>query len=71
MMDLHVRLRGVFFTEEGWPVVSPQRYTGSKSRKFSDIDLLRMGSVTGARNHCMNADWKPDRFFWGESELEE
>ena len=37
MMDLH--LRQVFFTPDGWPVVSPERYTGSASRKFSAADM--------------------------------
>jgi arabinan endo-1,5-alpha-L-arabinosidase len=37
MMDLHVR--EVFFTESGWPVVSPERYTGSESRTFTPADL--------------------------------
>ena len=38
MMDLH--LRQVFFTSDGWPVVSPERYTGSASRKFSAADIV-------------------------------
>jgi arabinan endo-1,5-alpha-L-arabinosidase len=38
MMDLHVR--DVFFTPDGWPVVSPERYTGSKTRHFDDKDLV-------------------------------
>jgi arabinan endo-1,5-alpha-L-arabinosidase len=38
MMDLH--LREVFFTENGWPVVSPERYTGSEPRTFNNADLV-------------------------------
>jgi arabinan endo-1,5-alpha-L-arabinosidase len=37
MMDLHVR--EVFFTEDGWPVVSPERYAGSEPRSFNPVDL--------------------------------
>ena len=37
MMVLHVRQ--LFFTEEGWPVVSPERYAGSKPCKFRPADL--------------------------------
>jgi arabinan endo-1,5-alpha-L-arabinosidase len=37
MMDLHVRQ--VFFTPDGWPVVSPERYTGSQPRHFNPADL--------------------------------
>ena len=38
MMDLHVRQ--VFFTKDGWPVVSPERYAGSNPREFSAADLV-------------------------------
>jgi arabinan endo-1,5-alpha-L-arabinosidase len=37
MMDLHVRQ--VFFTENGWPVVSPERYAGSEPRTFNAPDM--------------------------------
>ena len=36
-MVLH--LRQLFFTPDGWPVVSPERYAGTPSRKFSQRDL--------------------------------
>lgn len=38
MMDLHIR--EVFWTEDGWPVVSPQRYAGDFQRAVSERDLL-------------------------------
>ncbi|MCM1503921.1 MAG: arabinan endo-1,5-alpha-L-arabinosidase [Muribaculum sp.] len=37
MMDLH--LRQIFFTPDGWPVVSPERYTATAERKFASADL--------------------------------
>lgn len=37
MMDLHVRQ--VFFTPDGWPVVSPERYAGNPARRFKRKDL--------------------------------
>jgi arabinan endo-1,5-alpha-L-arabinosidase len=37
MMVLHTRQ--VFFTPEGWPVVSPERYAGSKPHRFEKEDL--------------------------------
>lgn len=37
MLDLHVR--EIFFTPDGWPVVSPERYAGTPSRKFFDKDM--------------------------------
>lgn len=38
LMVLHVRQ--LFFTPEGWPVVSPERYAGTPSRKFRKSDLV-------------------------------
>lgn len=67
MMDLHVRQ--VFFTEEGWPVVSPQRYTGSKSRKFSDIDLLGEWEVLRLREPLYERRLEAGQILWGEGEL--
>lgn len=37
MMDLH--LREMFFTSDGWPVVSPERYAGTPARVFADKDM--------------------------------
>ena len=37
LMDLHVR--EVFFTVNGWPVVSPERYAGTAPRSFTKEDL--------------------------------
>lgn len=37
MMVLHVRR--MFFTPDGWPMVSPQRYAGVKDRFFTKADL--------------------------------
>lgn len=37
MMVLH--LRRMFFTPDGWPVVSPERYAGVEPRMFSSRDL--------------------------------
>lgn len=36
-MTLHVRQ--VFFTRDGWPVVSPERYAGTKPRRFHSSEL--------------------------------
>ncbi len=37
LMILHVRQ--IFFTEEGWPVVSPERYASTKPIKFRNKDI--------------------------------
>lgn len=33
------RRRQVFFTNDGWPVVAPERYTATPGRKFKSADL--------------------------------
>ncbi|MDU8956820.1 MAG: family 43 glycosylhydrolase, partial [Bacteroides sp.] len=38
LMVLHIRQ--LFFTPEGWPVASPERYAGTASRQFSKEDLV-------------------------------
>ncbi len=37
MIDLH--LRRMFFTPDGWPVVSPERYAGTPKKRFEAEDL--------------------------------
>jgi arabinan endo-1,5-alpha-L-arabinosidase len=37
-MDLHVRR--IFFTKNGWPVVSPERYYGDKDEKLTKSQLI-------------------------------
>lgn len=54
MMVLHVRQ--VFFTPDGWPVVSPERYTGTPSQHFRSSDMageweiIRLLEPSGKRN---------------------
>ena len=38
LMVLHVRQ--LFFTPDGWPVVSPERYAGTPPREFTEADLV-------------------------------
>lgn len=38
LMVLHTRQ--LFFTADGWPVVSPERYTGSKQQSFRKEDII-------------------------------
>ncbi len=67
MMDLHVRQ--MFFTEEGWPVVSPQRYAGSQSRKFSEADLVGEWEVIRVLEPLYERRLEAGQILWGEGEL--
>ena len=68
MMDLHVRQ--MFFTEEGWPVVSPERYTGSKPRKFSEADLVGEWEILRVQEPLYERRLEAGQILWGEGELE-
>ena len=52
MMDLHVRR--IFFTPDGWPVVSPQRYTATPDRHFSKADLAGTWEIVRIREPRAN-----------------
>ena len=69
MMDLHIRQ--VFFTDEGWPVVSPERYTGSKSRKFSAVDLAGEWEIIRVQEPLYERRLEAGQILWGEGELQD
>ena len=61
----------VFFTEEGWPVVSPERYAGSKSRKFSAADLAGEWEVIRVQEPLYERQLEAGQILWGEGELQD
>lgn len=67
MMNLH--LRQVFFTEDGWPVVSPQRYTGSEPQKFTAKDMVGEWEVIRVREPLYERRLEAGQILWGEGEL--
>ena len=67
MMDLH--LRQVFFTSDGWPVVSPERYTGSASRKFSVADIVGEWEIIRVQEPAYERQLQAGQILWGEGQL--
>lgn len=67
MMDLH--LRQVFFTSDGWPVVSPERYTGSASRKFSAADIVGEWEIIRVQEPAYERQLQAGQILWGEGQL--
>lgn len=63
MMDLH--LRQVFFTPDGWPVVSPERYTGCVSRKFSAEDMAGEWEVIRIQEPAYERRLQAGQILWG------
>lgn len=69
MMDLHVRQ--VFFTDDGWPVVSPERYAGTLPRRFRAADLVGEWEVIRVQESRYERRLKAGQILWGEGELKE
>uniref|UniRef100_S0DDV5 Glycoside hydrolase family 43 protein n=1 Tax=termite gut metagenome TaxID=433724 RepID=S0DDV5_9ZZZZ len=67
MMDLHVRQ--MFFTEEGWPVVSPERYAGTEPRRFSAADLAGEWEIVRVKEPAYERQLEAGQILWGEGEL--
>lgn len=67
LMDLHVR--EVFFTDDGWPVVSPERYTGSAEHAFRSVDLAGEWEVIVIEEPPLERQLEVDQVLWGEGEL--
>lgn len=67
MMDLHVRQ--VFFTADGWPVVSPQRYAGVSRREFNASDLEGEWEILRVIEPRAERELEAGQILWGEGDL--
>lgn len=67
MMDLHVRQ--LFFTPDGWPVVSPERYAGVKARKFKAQDLVGEWEIIRLKEPELRRKLEAGQILWGEGNL--
>ena len=68
MMDLHVR--EVFFTSDGWPVVSPERYTGSEQRSFTAADISGDWEMLLIKEPPLERGLEAGQVLWGEGGLQ-
>lgn len=64
MMDLHVRQ--LFFTSDGWPVVSPERYAGTPARKFDISDISGDWEIIRVLEPDMERADRKGQPVWGE-----
>ena len=67
LMDLH--LRQVFFTPDGWPVVSPERYVEMSPVKFSKEDLEGEWEIIRIREPRVERNLEAGQILWGEGAL--
>jgi len=68
MMDLHVR--EMFWTKEGWPVVSPQRYAGIPAMEFISTDFAGDWEIILIRDSKYERNLSAGQILWGEGELQ-
>lgn len=68
LMDLHVRQ--LFFTEDGWPVVSPERYTGTAPRTFESKDLAGEWEIIRIQEPPLERRLEAGQILWGEGDLQ-
>ncbi|MDR1762806.1 MAG: arabinan endo-1,5-alpha-L-arabinosidase [Dysgonamonadaceae bacterium] len=66
-MILHVRQ--VFFTRDGWPAVSPERYAGTKPRRFRPSDLAGKWEIIRIREPQANRNLEAGQVAAGQGQL--
>ncbi len=71
-MDLHVRQ--MFFNRDGWPLLSPERYTGSKRKSLTledlcgDYEIVRFEGGEQTHSKFMNIDVEDGDWTFDEGE---
>jgi len=69
LMTLHVR--EIFFNSDGWPVVSPERYTASEPQKFTSKDLAGEWEIIRIREPLHERGLEAGQILPGQGELAE
>ena len=67
LMVLHTR--EMFFTESGWPVVSPQRYAATEQRIIRKNDLVGEWEIIRVEEPAYERNLEAGQILWGEGEL--
>lgn len=69
LMDLH--LRRLYWTSDGWPVVSPERYAGLPDTTFTAADFVGEWELILIRDSKYRRELWAGQILWGEGELKE
>lgn len=67
LMDLHVRQ--VFWTKDGWPVVSPERYAATKQMGIGEKDIHGDWEVITIHGDAPLRELEAGQILWGENLL--
>jgi arabinan endo-1,5-alpha-L-arabinosidase len=69
LMDLHVR--EVKWTTDGWPVVSPERFTNSKQSTIGKKDLIGSWEIIRIMDAKTDRKLEFGQILWGENKLKQ
>jgi arabinan endo-1,5-alpha-L-arabinosidase len=69
MMDLHVRQ--IFWTTDGWPIVSPERYANTPQQDIKLNDLFGNWEIIEIRGEIPERGLEAGQILWGENKLRE
>ncbi|MDR3056682.1 MAG: arabinan endo-1,5-alpha-L-arabinosidase [Prevotella sp.] len=69
MMDLHVR--EMFWTKDGWPVVSPERYANTAQQEINQNDLAGSWEIIEIKGDVPDRGLEAGQILWGENKLRE
>ena len=69
LMDLHVR--EIFWTADGWPVVSPQRYANTPQIEIEEGDIAGDWEIIIIRGDVPERELFAGQILWGENHLRE
>ncbi|MDH6308384.1 arabinan endo-1,5-alpha-L-arabinosidase [Dysgonomonas sp. PFB1-18] len=67
MMVLHVR--DMYWTADGWPVVSPERFAAVSQRSISESDLIGDWEIIEIKGNVPSRDLEAGQILWGENKL--
>lgn len=67
LMDLHVRK--IFWTPDGWPVLSPERYMGEENEEFQTENLQGVWEVIRIQDKPLERGLEFGQILWGEGTL--
>lgn len=67
LMDLH--LREIKWTQNGWPVVSPERYTGTKQTAVNKKDIAGSWEIIRIQDAKTDRKLEFGQILWGEGTL--
>ena len=67
LMVMHVRQ--IFWTKDGWPVVSPQRYAGTEQQNIKKKDVAGNWEIITIHGDAPLRDLEAGQILWGENLL--